>query len=460
MNTILMRFGQLKTKLLWPGIVWLTLSTIALCLPGKTLPDRDWFAIIQLDKWIHIGLFSVMVVLWTLPMLGRPFSEQLKHQIIYISIGWLIYGIAMELVQHYFIANRSFDLGDIAADAVGCLLAVLFVNKRQQMVFRWIGVKKGLIIGKFMPIHNGHIAMINFALSQCDDVTVSMSFTEHDPINADKSAAWIREIFWDNTKIRIQVVKDDFDNEKLSWDQRIKIWAAFVKLNYPYTNVVISSESYGPLLADALAIHHLSFDSSRTKVPVSATQIREKPFQYWDYIPKEVKPYFVKKICLYGPESTGKSSMAKRMAEVYHTEFVPEVAREMISSNDFTLEDIIKIGWAQTERVLQKIRTANKVLFCDSDLITTQIYCRHYLQEVPEVLLELERQIKYDLYFLFDIDVPWIQDGLRDLGNQRNEMFDVFKNELEARSIPYIFVKGNWEEREAIVRGAVNKLFS
>ena len=64
------------------------------------------------------------------------------------------------------------------------------------------------------------------------------------------------------------------------------------------------------------------------------------------------------------------------MAEIYHTEFVPEVAREMISSNEFTVEDIIHIGQAQTQRIKDKLKTANKILFCDTDLITTQIYSK------------------------------------------------------------------------------------
>ncbi|MCA4894174.1 MAG: ATP-binding protein [Cytophagales bacterium] len=91
----------------------------------------------------------------------------------------------------------------------------------------------------------------------------------------------------------------------------------------------------------------------------------------------------VKLICFYGPESTGKSTMAKKMATHYQTEFVPEVAREIVSSNDFTLDDIVRIAKAQNERVKEKMKTANRFLFCDTDLITTQIYCRHYLKTVP-----------------------------------------------------------------------------
>lgn len=168
----------------------------------------------------------------------------------------------------------------------------------------------------------------------------------------------------------------------------------------------------------------------------------------------------VKKICFYGPESTGKSTLAREMAKYYHTEFVPEVSREIITSNDFTVEDIIVIGKAQTERVLAKERVAHQFLFCDTDLITTQIYSRQYLGVVPPVLYELEAMVKYDMYFLFDIDVPWVSDGLRDLGERRREMYEVFKGELDKRKISYIVVNGSYAEREGIVRRKLDKMLA
>ena len=168
-----------------------------------------------------------------------------------------------------------------------------------------------------------------------------------------------------------------------------------------------------------------------------------------------------KLVCFYGPESTGKSTMAKRMAEIYQTEFVLEAAREMITSNDdFTEEDIINIGKTQTERIQQKSKTANKILFCDTDLITTEIYSKHYLNSVPPILYDLEKEVHFDQYFLFDVDVPWVADGLRDLGHQRVEMMKVFEEELAKRKIPSILIHGTWEQREAIIRRKVDKLLA
>lgn len=160
-----------------------------------------------------------------------------------------------------------------------------------------------------------------------------------------------------------------------------------------------------------------------------------------------------KLICFFGPESTGKSVMAQRMAEYYQTAYVPEVAREIVSSNNFTLDDIIKIGRAQTERVIEKTKTANKLLFCDTDLITTQIYSRYYLHTVPPILFELEKRISYDHYFLFDVDVPWVADGMRDLAkrDQRKEMYNLFKDELINRKLNFTSVSGDWQNREKVI---------
>lgn len=173
---------------------------------------------------------------------------------------------------------------------------------------------------------------------------------------------------------------------------------------------------------------------------------------------REARQQRVRLICLYGPESTGKSTLARRLAERYHTSYVPEVAREIVSSNQFTADDIVRIGRQQTSRVLTAMKSANRVLFCDTDVITTAIYSDTYLSQVPGELAELEKQVRYDQYFLFNIDVPWVADGLRDLGSKREEMLARFKAELDRRKIAYILVSGSYEERERVIVDYVDDL--
>lgn len=312
-------------------------------------------------------------------------------------------------------------------------------------------MKRGLVIGKFLPLHLGHMALIDFAARRCDQLIVSMSYTNSDPIDKHIRFSWLKETYESHSKIKLGLIEDDFDDETLPWVERTNVWAEVVKKHYPPIDVIFSSEVYGEPFARNLKALHVSFDPARRNLPVSASAIREAPFKFWNFIPSVVRPYFVKKVCLYGPESTGKSVMSKILAEKFNTVFVPEVARELITDNQFNVDDIVRIGYAQHQRIMDKIAEANKILFCDTDLITTQIYSQYYLNNVPPILLELERKVKYDHYFLFHADVPWVADGLRDLGERRDEMLALFKNALDERKIIYTSVKGSWAERENII---------
>lgn len=172
----------------------------------------------------------------------------------------------------------------------------------------------------------------------------------------------------------------------------------------------------------------------------------------------EINNHDVLLICFYGPESTGKSTMAKKLAAHFKTEWVPEVAREMLKSNDFSLEDIRKIGFAQNQRIKQKLPVANRILICDTDIITTRIYSEYYLGSAPQELDTLEKEFTFDRYFLFDIDVPWVADGMRDLSEKRLEMLTNFRDALNTRNIPYILVTGNYEEREKFLIREIEKM--
>lgn len=317
---------------------------------------------------------------------------------------------------------------------------------------------RGLVIGKFMPVHKGHIALINFAASRCDELIVSMSYTDDDTISFQLRFNWLQEIFADQPNIQPHLIKDDFDNELLPLNERTKIWVKKMQQQYPAIHVIFSSENYGQPFAENMQAKHILFDAERTNVAVSATLIRAKPFTYWNYIPAIVQPYFVKKICFYGPESTGKTYMCKLMAEHYKTNWVPEAARDILTSNEFSEKEILQIALTHNECINQQLQTADKLLFCDTDVITTQIYAQHYLSVVPQMLFDIEKKTTYDLFFLMNIDTPWIEDPLRDLGNRRAEMFSVFKAALDKRNIPHILIEGDYKQREATVVNEINKL--
>lgn len=115
------------------AIVWLIISVVLLTLPGTAFPTEDWLDKIWFDKWVHIGMFGLLVLLWCLSW--RSLKQNADKQYLVkafwtIAVIFLLYGIGIEFIQKYFIPFRSFDVTDIAADAVGSTLGALFSIRR------------------------------------------------------------------------------------------------------------------------------------------------------------------------------------------------------------------------------------------------------------------------------------------------------------------------------------------
>jgi VanZ family protein len=122
---------KISVKTFWPAVLSLIGATILFCLPGDKFPEKRWFEKIFLDKWVHVGLFAVLVLLWSLPMLHRiKIKSRLQSVLIWISLTFILYGIVIEIIQGRYIPNRTFDIDDMVADAIGCGLG-FFLAKRQ-----------------------------------------------------------------------------------------------------------------------------------------------------------------------------------------------------------------------------------------------------------------------------------------------------------------------------------------
>lgn len=171
------------------------------------------------------------------------------------------------------------------------------------------------------------------------------------------------------------------------------------------------------------------------------------------------------KIVLFGPESTGKTSLAKALAKHFNTEWVPEFARDYLQKKHEDVgeicapEDLLPIAQGQIQSENHLAKKANKVLFCDTNVLQTWVYAQAYYDNYENPKLEeAAEKNHYDLYFLTDIDVPWEADDLRDRPHEREEMFLLFKKELENRELPFFLLSGNKKERMKTAQQIVNKL--
>lgn len=169
----------------------------------------------------------------------------------------------------------------------------------------------------------------------------------------------------------------------------------------------------------------------------------------------------LRRICVTGPESTGKTTLAQRLAELAHCEWVPEASRLYAERKGSELDAIdvapiarehIRLVDAATERARAR---GDALLVLDTDLLSTVIYARYYYRLVPDWIERVERARRADLYLLCDIDVPWIPDGIRDRPANREEMFALFRDALVRRKAPFVLVHGTRDERWKIAERAV-----
>ncbi|MDD2985610.1 DUF4301 family protein [Flavobacterium sp.] len=159
------------------------------------------------------------------------------------------------------------------------------------------------------------------------------------------------------------------------------------------------------------------------------------------------------KITLYGPESTGKTTLAKQLAEHYKTVWIPEFAREYLqdkwnkSQQICEEHDLMPIAIGQTKIENEALEKANKILFSDTCLMVTKVFSDIYYEQTNPVLEKAAKKHKYDLFILTDVDVPWEKDDLRDAPTNRKAIFDRFEQALIQYNKPYLTVSGSKEKR-------------
>lgn len=169
------------------------------------------------------------------------------------------------------------------------------------------------------------------------------------------------------------------------------------------------------------------------------------------------------RICLTGPESTGKSELATALTRELATVAVPEFAREYAEAhgNNLTAADVEPIARGQMANEDRIAPQANRVLLLDTDLISTVVYARHYYRSCPKWIEEEARRRRADLYLLLDTDVPWQPDAARSAGgDEREDLFDAFRAALDEFETRWEIVSGDREARRAYAALAISTVIS
>jgi NadR type nicotinamide-nucleotide adenylyltransferase len=325
--------------------------------------------------------------------------------------------------------------------------------------------RHGLVIGKFHPFHRGHSHLVSAAESRCERVTAIVCGRQADAVLPERRAQWIRAI---HPAVDVLVIDEDVvelaDDDSAGWAR-----ATLAALDGARPDAVFTGEDYGDAYAEFLGCRHVPVDPDRSAVPISGSQIRANPPAHLAFLDPPVRAHYVPRVCLLGAESTGKTTLAGALADVYGTVWVPEYGHlyQALARDDpngaWSSDEFIKI--ARMQHWLEDFLAgqANRVLFCDTDIFTTGVWHEEFLGEPPpEELQRLAAATRYSLFVLCGDDIPFRQDTyfLRDDGPRRQWMQRRYVERLESGSAPWIRVTGSLKARIGQASQAVDALLN
>ncbi len=163
-------------------------------------------------------------------------------------------------------------------------------------------------------------------------------------------------------------------------------------------------------------------------------------------------------IVVTGPESTGKTVLAERLAALFRTVWVPEYAREYVSGlgRQYRYEDVEHIALEQVRRSQEYAAGASRVLFLDTHLIVTKVWFRVVYGRYPEWLDRAIRDAGIELFLVCNTDIPWVPDGVRENGGEmRERLLEMYIAEIEAAGVPWRLVSGKDSQRTAMAEKIV-----
>ncbi len=343
--------------------------------------------------------------------------------------------------------------------------------------------RRSLVVGKFSPLHKGHELLIHSALDVSAEVIIlSYSKPEFQDCDHTRREAWLRALF---PATRVVVATDELIRELGDSEAEFsevpgndddetvhRRFCGFVCQRLLGTTVdsVFTSEDYGPGFAAELtryfreldpgapAVEHVLVDRQRLAIPISATLLRTEVHANRRWLSPEVYASFVRRVCFLGGESSGKSTLAKSLAEELKTECVEEFGRELWERKNGELEfsDMLVIARTQIQMEQEALRRANRYLFCDTSPLTTLFYSDHLFGQTDSELSVLATR-SYDTTILCAPDFAFIQDGTRQPQSFRTLQHEWYLRELHSRQIPFLVATGTLANRIETIKQELSR---
>jgi HTH-type transcriptional regulator, transcriptional repressor of NAD biosynthesis genes len=322
-------------------------------------------------------------------------------------------------------------------------------------------MRRGLVFGKFMPLHRGHQLLIERALAEVDDLTIVVYDSEpvgdYPPMPIELRLRWVRELYPDVEAI---VPVDDPEKQNPDNDdpRYARMYANGLRFLGQFDRIFTSEPRYEHF-ARELGAKHVTVDAARTLVPISGTLIRSNPYEHRGWMDHRVYSSLVRKVALVGSESTGKTTLARHLAGVYDTLWAHEFGRELWDAQGLTgtFADHLRMARRQRQREEAARRHARTFLFCDTTPWTTLQWSLKSYGTADARLHELVDATLDDyVWILCDNDFAWVDDGARELPGELGELFQAQqRSDFERRGIPFHVVSGSVDERTRQVEAII-----
>ena len=330
--------------------------------------------------------------------------------------------------------------------------------------------KVGMYGGSFNPLHLGHVNDIIVASNQCEKLYVVLAISDNKKeIDEKIRYKWLMNITNDMENVEVIKIYDESKSkDNTNWtkgrDEVIKQTGSI--------DVVFAGDDYKDKnIWEQLYPNSKILYLSRNEINISSTMIRNNPFEYYDYLPKCVQQEYIKKVCVIGTESCGKSTLVRNLAKYFNTSYVEEMGRFVCEDaggiDNMTPDDYYKILFRHKEEERIKLKDANKVLLIDTDSLITLFYYSLSYKDTTEYNKNfqlLAEQISslnnYDLYLFLETDVPFIKDITRSNGENREKDNEYLKNILKRNNISYVVINGDYQERYENSKKEIIKLIN